>query len=100
MPRPAEGAEPGDEAAAWRNQVATVERVISHLIAKDGVLVVVDTPQVRKQNGKLQGNIPELDLCTGMLQTAVRHSTVKAAAIWPAAAITFCSHTAAVGRPW
>lgn len=46
VPQPAEGEDASDEAAAWRKEVAIVERVISHLIAKDGVLVVVDTPQV------------------------------------------------------
>jgi hypothetical protein len=46
VPRPEEGEEVGDEAALWRREVAKVERVISHLIVKDGVLVVVDTPAV------------------------------------------------------
>lgn len=46
VPRPEEGEEDSDEAALWRREVAKVERVISHLIVKDGVLVVVQTPEV------------------------------------------------------
>jgi hypothetical protein len=46
VPRPEAGEEDSDEAALWRREVAKVERVISHLIVKDGVLVVVQTPEV------------------------------------------------------
>lgn len=53
VPRPAAGGEGGDEAAAWRGEVAIVERVISHLITKDNVLVVVDMPEVRPHSLEL-----------------------------------------------
>ncbi len=46
MPRPADGADESEE-VAWRREVALLERVISHLLAKDNVLVVADTPEVR-----------------------------------------------------
>jgi hypothetical protein len=50
VPRPVAGEEDSDEAALWRREVAKVERVISHLIVKDGVLVVVQTPEVCSPN--------------------------------------------------
>lgn len=46
MPRPADGADESEE-VAWRREVALLERVISHLLAKDNVLVVADIPEVR-----------------------------------------------------
>ncbi len=46
VPAPAEGAA-GGEAAAWAAEVALVERIISHLVNRDSVIVVVQVPEVR-----------------------------------------------------